>query len=714
MDNLKQEMDDHSCTGSDDLVEYTLEEQEEDQEEELSGEAKEENSVLTVMNFPDTRNQGNTLKSVTAWNDSNTLGTKFKNKITVLPQSSGSGGTMKLLNSSQAAIPSTTATTSYRLVHTDGTMVMNVAQPQTMKKVISIANSNLMQQTNPKLTLNQNARVLHIQPQNFPSTSGTVMKTVTIAKNAIAMKAIPAGAIKTIPQTAAGTSSGLQKTIVHVAKTGQGVALASPRIINSSSSIGSNTETKLIIKPGNTMSAKKLVTSSNIQQRCVPGIKGVQYVRVLNQQAATGSSATPKMIFQTVNKVPATNTPVATVGSDNGPAGTSKLVLQTNRTYVVRNGIGKFATSASSVPGKPASLPTTRKILIGGKNVQSLDQYKSAASRITLKKEDIDSNALPMTIAKQPQSANSRTSVVKEGNIKLEDAKQQQQPVKAEGKFTEREVEFDGKFLEIETDVLRKNTAYGFPEEAYKKRPCNCTKSQCLKLYCDCFANGEFCYNCNCKDCYNTFEHEPERQKAIRCTLERNPNAFKPKIGSIGSTDDGTRLHTKGCNCKRSGCLKNYCECYEAKIPCSSNCKCIGCRNTDQFAQEFHYYGSSEASIKMTDDNTMLRVSGKNNIIYSKVDDSVASEQLASSSGTSGLKRSASFIDADISELPVAKQPHNFMTLDVIEATVQCMVAQADECLKRGCSIRTSERMILEEYGRCLLEIKEFAFKTEN
>ena len=54
-------------------------------------------------------------------------------------------------------------------------------------------------------------------------------------------------------------------------------------------------------------------------------------------------------------------------------------------------------------------------------------------------------------------------------------------------------------------------------------------------------------------------------------------------------------LHITGCNCKRSGCLKNYCECYEvstyscsllllwvfvqAKIPCSGLCRCIGCRN---------------------------------------------------------------------------------------------------------------------------------------
>lgn len=51
--------------------------------------------------------------------------------------------------------------------------------------------------------------------------------------------------------------------------------------------------------------------------------------------------------------------------------------------------------------------------------------------------------------------------------------------------------------------------------------------------------------------------------------------------------------------------------------------------------------------------------------------------------------------------------PSNYITNEVIEATNQCMIAQADDAEKNMLPDEFAKKMILEEFGRCLVQIIE-------
>jgi len=51
---------------------------------------------------------------------------------------------------------------------------------------------------------------------------------------------------------------------------------------------------------------------------------------------------------------------------------------------------------------------------------------------------------------------------------------------------------------------------------------CNCKNSQCLKLYCECFATMNYCDPklCSCKNCMNTVENEVNFYLTVRKSEE--------------------------------------------------------------------------------------------------------------------------------------------------------------------------------------------------
>ncbi|TKS74053.1 Tesmin [Collichthys lucidus] len=162
------------------------------------------------------------------------------------------------------------------------------------------------------------------------------------------------------------------------------------------------------------------------------------------------------------------------------------------------------------------------------------------------------------------------------------------------------------------------------------------------------------CNNCDCSNCHNNAEHKMKRHNAIKSCLGRNPDAFRSKIAG-GRSGEAKGWHNKGCNCKRSGCLKKYCECYEANIKCTSSCKCVGCRNYDD---------SSEMNLE----EKIVNVKDK--------------------------------------------WPESVITPAVVEAVCGSLLAQAEKAERKAQSPVQAEHMVLDEFGRCLTQIVKAMFKN--
>ena len=112
---------------------------------------------------------------------------------------------------------------------------------------------------------------------------------------------------------------------------------------------------------------------------------------------------------------------------------------------------------------------------------------------------------------------------------------------------------------------------------------CNCKKSRCLKLYCECFRNGAYCTDkCNCEDCMNRECNAVLVNYLREEMVKKNPKSFTSKFKKVKTkTGKVKKVHKRGCNCKRSRCLKAYCECFRAGVKCTDACNCVDCLNCD-------------------------------------------------------------------------------------------------------------------------------------
>ncbi|KAM0824463.1 hypothetical protein ACQ4PT_070181 [Festuca glaucescens] len=120
---------------------------------------------------------------------------------------------------------------------------------------------------------------------------------------------------------------------------------------------------------------------------------------------------------------------------------------------------------------------------------------------------------------------------------------------------------------------------------------CACKKSRCLKLYCPCFSGGGYCSErCGCLPCFNKVEFAEtvqttrkvllSRQKRMSMKINRRLEAnAETVLQEDAHNSSSSTPPRRGCNCKKSSCLKKYCDCYQDGTGCSLFCRCDDCKN---------------------------------------------------------------------------------------------------------------------------------------
>lgn len=154
-------------------------------------------------------------------------------------------------------------------------------------------------------------------------------------------------------------------------------------------------------------------------------------------------------------------------------------------------------------------------------------------------------------------------------------------------------------FKNYDNKIINNNSSYIKNElgEQNNKIHCTCKKTRCVKKYCECYSNKVFCYNCKCENCENKpafindnikdnnsmsinkkeCENEINEDKYNSSTNNKNKQQINETINDDINDNNLKKLII--CTCSKSGCNKNYCECFKAKVKCNNKCRCIKCLN---------------------------------------------------------------------------------------------------------------------------------------
>ncbi len=189
----------------------------------------------------------------------------------------------------------------------------------------------------------------------------------------------------------------------------------------------------------------------------------------------------------------------------------------------------------------------------GRKLIEDFDKFKNNKNNI--QKEENKNNQINNSPAKLNIS-NNNFSFLTPNNKKPEQENEKEEEKKSENKI----------IINENTNNTNHNMFFTDCGMGYK---CNCQKTQCNKYYCQCFREGRYCFNCNCTDCCNK---KPEFFTTNK-HLNEEENKDKKSI-------------SVSCTCTKSGCNKNYCECFKSKVKCNNLCRCRNCENCEDGKEE--------------------------------------------------------------------------------------------------------------------------------
>ena len=182
-------------------------------------------------------------------------------------------------------------------------------------------------------------------------------------------------------------------------------------------------------------------------------------------------------------------------------------------------------------------------------------------------------------------------------------------------------------------------------QKNYNKYSCTCSKTKCIKKYCECFANGRLCIGCHCIDCLNKpifQKNENEINQNLNNDIANNNNDISVNNNNdinVNNNNDNSinsdnliqnDISFISCTCSKSFCNKKYCECFKAGKKCSEKCRCLHCLNgnnnneiNDNFLNEDNFYNNNNDNnlnkIKPEDfimQTTSVFISNKQTIIH--------------------------------------------------------------------------------------------------